>query len=312
VSNVTDVDDDNPHQETSDPWETETWWFSFAIPQDALLGYLYTFVRPNLGVCGGGAMVWDATAFLPWDVPYFEHQWTIPLPSKPGGPRLEFPNGMTVESLVPMTDYRVGYRGNGFEADLSFQAIMPANRFHAGKYPFVAAVHVDQPGRVTGTVWLDGRERTVDCLAMRDRSWGGPRTDLKNTRVSYAFAAASEHTAFLVFSRPRGGEERVTSGYLLRGDERADIVDGTRSTQRSSEGWPTRVTIDAVDALGRELHAVGDCVNRIVFTPYPKMLNWSSLTRWSFDDAEGWGEDQDVWPLEGWKRREAELESGRS
>lgn len=252
-------------------------------------------------------MVWDATAFLPWEVPYFDYQWMLPLPDSLSAPRLEFPTGMVVESVVPMMDYKLGYRGKGFEADLIFKAFMPANRFHTGKYPFIHATHVDQPGRVTGSFALHGQEYDVDCLVMRDRSWGGPRTDLKNTRVSYAFAAGSPESAFLVFSRPLRGEERVNSGYLLRDGERADIVEGSRKTIRSKEGWPTAITITAIDSSGRALEAVGECVNRIVFTPYPKMLNWTSLTRWSFDDGQGWGEDQDVWPLDAWKRRDAEL-----
>ena len=70
--------DDYPHHESDDPWETETWWFSFSISDQRLLGYVYVFIRPNLGTCGGGGMVWDDTAHLPWEVPYFSHQWSVP------------------------------------------------------------------------------------------------------------------------------------------------------------------------------------------------------------------------------------------
>jgi hypothetical protein len=305
-------DDDQPHCETDDPWETETWWFSFSVPERELLGYLYTFARPNLHVCGGGAMVWDGTGFLPWEVPYFEHQWTIPFTEDIRGRRLVFPTGMTLETLGRATRYAVSYQGEGLQADLEFNGIMEANRFSTGKYPFVKATHLDQPGRVMGEVRLHDEVIRVDCLAMRDRSWGGPRTDLKNTRVSYAFAAASPQSAFLVFSRPKGSEEIVNTGYFLRDGVRADVVEGHRFTSRDrSAAWPLSIRIEAVDALGRELKAEGECVNRIAFTPYPKMLNWSSLTRWSYDGTVGWGEDQDVWPLNNWRTARADIASRR-
>jgi len=39
--------DDDFHTLSSDPWETETCWFSFNVPEHNLAGWLYAWVRPK-------------------------------------------------------------------------------------------------------------------------------------------------------------------------------------------------------------------------------------------------------------------------
>lgn len=63
--------DDGLH-ELSGFYDTETFWFSFFVPERSLGGWLYTTVRPIAGVSGGGAWIWDATAIDPWSIPFFE------------------------------------------------------------------------------------------------------------------------------------------------------------------------------------------------------------------------------------------------
>jgi hypothetical protein len=295
--------DDDFHTPSTDPWETETCWFSFCVPERALMGYLYSWVRPNKGVSGGGVLVWDDTAHEPWELPYFEYQWHLPLPTEPLTD-CTLPNGISVRVLEPLTSYRLAYADPGrCVIDLEFHATTPPHVFTRGEPPFVVASHLDQPGRVTGTVDLHGERITVDCYAMRDRSWG-PRTDLKGIRVGYCFATASADDAFLAFSVPRRdrSDEPLTAGYLLRDGARAALREGVRRVQRHpTHRWVTRVEIEATDDEGRSLVAVGEPVNRVAFFPYPRMLNWTSMVRWQFSGTEGWGEDQDVWRPDQWR-----------
>jgi hypothetical protein len=128
--------------------------------------------------------------------------------------------------------------------------------------------------------------------------------------VGYCFATASPTDAFLAFSVPKRGrrDEPIGAGYLLREGIRSALVDGTRTVERDPQhGWVTHVDIDAIDEQNRRLNAVGTPVNRVVFLPYPRMLNWTSMTRWTFGSGEpgasveGWGEDQDVWRPDQWR-----------
>src|SRR5262245_5514983 len=59
---------------------TETTWWSFAVPERALAGWLYVQIRPNAGSSTGGAFVYDPRGWLPWELPY--HGWLLhqPLP----------------------------------------------------------------------------------------------------------------------------------------------------------------------------------------------------------------------------------------
>ena len=296
-------EDDNFHPPSNHPWETETCWYAFCVPERNLMGYLYTWIRPNLGIAGGGTLVWDDTAYLPWEVPFFDYNHSIPLPEGLDLRDATLPTGMRVKVIEPLTSYELGYRypyGDMFEAELRFDALTPPHVFTRGEPPFTIASHIDQPGRVTGRIRLHGEDIDVDCCAMRDRSWG-PRSDLQGFRIGYAFATTSSQSAFLCYSLPKPDSDPINAGYYLRDGVRADIVSGERRVERNPEhGYATAFEIEATDELGRELRATGTPVSRIIFNPYPKMLTWVSTTAWDFDGGTGWGEDQDCWRPDQW------------
>ena len=63
-----------------------------------------------------------------------------------------------------------------------------------------------------------------------------------------------------------------------------------------NQGWITRVTIDAVDAVGRRLLAVGEPVSRMFINRHT-FIDINSLVRWDVGGETAWGEDQDMWPV---------------
>lgn len=292
--------DDFVHDRTEDPWETETCWFSFCAPAQCLTGYLYVVARPNLGVCQGGAILWDDMACLPWEIPHFDYQWQLPFSVEPGDSFATTPTGVSVEVLEPLRRYKVRYDQRGVSVDLTFAAFTEPFTPQVGDPPFAAARHLDQPGRVTGAVTYDGRRIEIDCLAMRDRSWG-PRDDQRPGRFGYTYGLASEDHAFLSYSKPSDGDDPVFTGFYLRDGSRARLVSGRRGVSRDpTTGAPTKVRIEAVDELDRRFTATGEALNRLCFTPYPRMVNWTTTLAWSIDGEDALGEDQDVWPVERW------------
>jgi hypothetical protein len=94
------------------------------------------------------------------------------------------------------------------------------------------------------------------------------------------------------------GEEPTTtvhSGYLFRDGELQPIVEGTRTvTRRSDAGTVEAVEVDAVDAVGRTLHAVGSCVNHLYMRSTPSIALWLNGTEWTVGGERMWGQDQDV------------------
>jgi hypothetical protein len=289
--------DDGLHPPSGNFYETETFWFSFFVPERALGGWLYASVRPNAGITAGGLWIWDASGPTPWDAPFYENFSHLRPPTAVAPDRLEFPTGMAVEVRQPGTSYGVTYDDRDrVRVDLGFEALEPPVPLRAGAPPYPKASHYDQTGRVTGTVVLDGERIEVDCYAMRDRSWG-PRTERGYRRVGYTWAASPE-LSLLTFTAPgEGAEEQVHSGYVRRDGVLAQITGGTRTVRRDpGTGWVSGMDLEVVDDRGRTTTGSAEAVSRLVL-PGSTSLCTNSALRWTIDGRDLHGEDQDVWPL---------------
>jgi len=289
-------DDDRFHPPSSnDPWWSETCWFSFAHPEERVSGSFYPLFRANQGVCSLAVSVWDAGAHEPWRLSYHRADWHLPLPAT-NLDRLAL-GALRYEVLEPLRRYRVSYQdGTRFAAELEYEALIPAHEagIRGGHG------HIDQPCRVRGEIVLRGRRVAIDAPDMRDRSWGVRRDD-RSMRSAYSYAIAGAADSFLTLSLAspglggRGDIQPIVSGFLVRDGEKAALVAGTRTLARDGgNAWPARVAIEARDALGRELVATGETVNRFANQASPGLFAWMSLTRWSVC-GESYGQDQDIW-----------------
>jgi hypothetical protein len=94
----------------------------------------------------------------------------------------------------------------------------------------------------------------------------------------------------------------VAYGFLRRGGRTVRLAQGERRVERdATNGWITRIELQARDAEGRELTAVGEPVSRIIINRHT-FIDINSLVRWSLNGEVGWGEDQDMWPVHRWAR----------
>jgi hypothetical protein len=306
------------------PWWTETFWTSFNVPERKIGGWFYNQIQKNQGehgVCNGGAWVWDASD-APALYERSEHGLALP-PGPRDLNDIALPNGNVIRTLEPSMKYRVAYSDKGrFEADLLFAGVMEPNPHPAGCAPFWRGRHFDQAMHVTGEIVLHGERIAIDCLSVRDRSWSPRRphasaasqrvdggrsaqqlakpvpqsewTDVARPprrpfNIGYIFGTASPRDAFLVYTMVIEGEEArgdfTNTGYLVRDGVWAHLVRGERRCWVDPDkGWIWRVEYDGVDALGRELHAVGE-----------QMSNHGTregLFHWRWNGVEGWGENQ--------------------
>ena len=302
-------DDDHFHfdQLGDNWWATETSWFSFHEPSRNLGGWLYTMVRPNIGTVAGGIWVWDDTASLPWEVPYSANYSALQLPTGADLADVTLPTGVAITAIEAGQVYRLGYRdGERIDLALQFTGVMAPEPLHAVGSTFGDAHHFDQFGRVTGRLVLHGEEIEIDCLAMRDRTWGR-RPEDRPRQAAYVTGAASDDHAFLAVTNSRSGADLVAYGFLRRDGRTVSLAGGERRIERSLEhGWVTRIELDGVDADGRALRAVGEPVSRIILNRHT-FIDVNSLIRWDLDGEEAWGEDQDMWPVHSWSafRRDA-------
>jgi hypothetical protein len=282
-------------------WETETCWFSFCHPERRLGGWIYVMARPNIGTVAGGAWVWDDAAHLPWEVLYSANYTAMRLPRDQDLDDITLPTGVSIRVLEPLTSYQLGYTDPGrFEASLRFDAVMPPHALTNTNSSFLHLNHFDQIGRVTGEILLHGERIAIDCLAMRDRSWG-PRPEHRPRRNAYETGMASAQSGFLAVTNTTLAGDDIAHGFLLRDGVVRNLVAGQRRVERDPEhGWTTRLVVTGCDESGRGFEAVGSPVSRIVINRHT-FIDINSLVRWTLDTGEtAWGEDQDMTPVHAW------------
>ncbi len=289
-----------------DWWATETAWFSFHQPARRLGGWLYTLVRPNIGTVSGGCWIWDDTAHLPWEVLYSANYTALPFPRDQNLTDCRLPNGVAIRVIEPCMRYALGYRdGERLAADLHFDGAMPPQPLTAVGSTFGSAHHFDQLGRITGDLILHGERIPIDCIGMRDRTWGR-RPEDRPRQAAYLTGAADPTHGFLAVTNPRSGSEPVAHGFLLRDGHPVALAGGERRVERDPRsGWITRVTLVASDVEGRELVAAGVPVSRMIINRHT-FIDVTSLVRWDLNGALAWGEDQDMWPVHRWARARRE------
>ena len=281
-----------------DWWATETAWFSFHHPERRLGGWFYTMARPNIGTIAGGAWVWDDSAHLPWEVLYSANYSALPIPSRQDLTDITLPTGVSIRVLEPCMSYALGYEdGERLRADLRFDGVMAPEPLTATGSTFGSAHHFDQFGRVSGHIDLHGERIEIDCLAMRDRTWGR-RPENRPRQAAYITGMATPDSGFLAVTNVRPEGDEVAYGFLRRDGRNAGLTGGTRIARRDPDtGMTTRVELRLRDREGRELEAVGEPVSRIV-TNRHTFIDINSLVRWDLGGGEiAWGEEQDMWPV---------------
>ena len=305
--------DDRFHFEEmgDDWWGTETAWFSFANPERRLGGWFYTMARPNIGTVAGGAWIWDDSAHLPWEVPYSANYTALEIPHGQDLDDITLPTGVSIRVIEPCTSYALGYDdGSRLQASLRFDGVMPPEPLTSTGSTFGHSHHFDQIGRVHGELVLHGETIPIDCLAVRDRTWGRRRED-RPRQAAYVTGVASPEHGFLAVTNVEEDRNPVAYGFLRRDGRTLSLAQGERRLERDSEnGWITRVEIQAQDTEGRELLAVGETLSRIVINRHT-FIDINSLIRWNINGENGCGEDQDMWPVQRWSRMRRNARGGK-
>lgn len=289
--------DDEFHPPTSDdPYWTETCWFTFAVPSRRLSGQLYPFFQTNQGVCSAGAYVWDPSGDQLWNARYAKNFWHVPIPEQPLSD-ITLPNGIGYRCVEPQHRYELSYDdpdGDDLSIRLTYTSVARPN--------YLGESHLDQPGRYTGTIVLDGEAIEVDSYGFRDRSWGvrsqfGPGFG----PGGYSYGTASDGHGFHTITMDFGQGYQSIHGYYMRDGEWSKLARASRVvTERDRRtGFPLRVEIEGADELGRPFTASGQCLNRIGLHLNPNLFTVNCLTEWELDGVSCYGEDHDNWSAAG-------------
>jgi hypothetical protein len=275
------------------------------VPEQNLTGCVYPVIRRNLDVASCSVQIWDDTSEHLYYARYGRIYWHLPIPTDLR--EWDVANGLSFRCLEPLHRWSLNFHeGDDVAFDLIYEGIHePCEPHPAGSLPMPPGIgHFDQLCHVTGTLLLDGERFSVDCIEMRDKSWG-PRSDgprladaSDHSGGAYTYGATGRGNGFCAYGiggTGINGQRAVIAGFLWRDGILGRLTDGTRRRERDSRGRPATVVIEATDEHGRSLMAEGSCVNSYAHLSTPNGFAWMSGTVWALDGETGWGEDQEVW-----------------
>ncbi len=329
--------DDTFHRLSDDAYETETNWWAFNVPERKLGCWVHAAVRPNRSEVTWRIFVWDEKGADPMRLAYYRKQDSA-FAAGQDLRDITFPDGgYRLKMLTPLMEYAVAFDdpARAFALDFHFKAIHPPRRATPGEPPAMFNPHLDQLGRLTGTMTLGGETIALDGLAIRDRTWGprgGPHMTSQKVnyrsgdtrvlhpggpkwrqierergqgRIQYIFGHTDERTGFLSFVRPQDGDadgwSPMNNGWLLKDGTFANI-DKAHSRMKNFRdpvtGWSGHMVVEAWDELGRALSAEGFAVSHMC----EHGGGSNALMRWEMEGKVGWGEDQDSWRPEHFRR----------
>jgi hypothetical protein len=338
--------DDTYHRLSDNPLDLETNWWAINIPERRIGAWIHAAYYPNGNKVRWRIFAWDDKGADPARLAYYKCMEDVPMPPDPDMRDITYPQGgYSLKMLKPLMDYHVAYKDNdaNFAVEFEFRAAHPPHRFTPGEAPAMHNPHLDQLGRFTGEMVLYGERIPVDCWSVRDRTWGpregahasaqkyaggaptrvlqpgGPKwrqveRERGRGRIEYIFGHTDDQTGFLSFVRPQDGDAKGRSplnmGWLLK-DGHFARLDKARSWMKNyrdlDTGFSQHMEVTLVDQEGRSMEAEGFTVSHMC----EHGGGSNALMRWEYDGKTGWGEDQDGWKVDHFKRMVAALRSAR-
>jgi hypothetical protein len=288
---------------TDDLYWNESCWFSFSIPEKEIHAMVYYFFRPNMNLLQGGPIVWDGTGAHTWDCLY--HDWHHFQSIPEGGEKFDFKSHTSLEVRVvePQRQYRLGYDQPDFKMNLLWTAIEPPHHFlgmeiEATGMSAENRMHLEQMGRVTGTIVLRGEEMSVDCYTLRDTSWGVRQMDGVK-RGSYFWAVADDDNAFHAQVMGEGDEMRAVGGFIKLDGKTSSIIGGKRVVTEMGDVTPRLFDLSLEDEMGRTLEVKARSCSDLMVNFYPRVqVVWSLLEVDFGGGTKGWGDIQEFQPME--------------
>lgn len=280
------------------PYWNESAWFSVSIPERHIHGMIQYYFRPNMGMLNGGPVLWDRERRFQWDCLHYNWSHLQGMPKGAQKFDMKARNSLSCRIIEPLMKYKIDYDKDGFVMDLTWTAIGPLHELKTGDsgQQATAKFHIEQPGRMTGTIRRHGEEYAIDCFSMRDTSYG--RREYESLACGGYFWGIAEGTAFHAIAMGKGHEARSIGGFIWKDGEMASLVSGRREVLEWGQFAPCNVRWEATDTLGRSMTATGEIDEGLVFTGYTDHTVHWSLVRWDWDGVELWGDNQEFSPTE--------------
>ena len=275
------------------PYWNESVWFSFSIPERKVHGFVQYYFRPNMGMLNGGPVMWDPSGTFTWNCLYYNWSHLQALP--PGVKKFDMTaaNSLSIKVIEPLKRYTIHYDHEGFRMALEWDAIGPVHQLVTGDagQTATAKFHIEQPGRIRGTIHRDGLRFDIDCFSMRDTSYG--KRDYASLATGGYFWGIAAESSFHAIAMGAGDRQKVIGGFIWKDGELASLVSGTRHITEYGPYGPRRAAFEAIDKLGRTIAATARIDDGLIFTGYTDHTVVWSLMEWDWDGVIHWGDNQE-------------------
>ncbi len=233
----------------STPWK-ENYYFNFYDFEQGSLGIIHSSIRRDKGVV-------TVRAHVIQDGEQFNYTNTIPWP-----PQAEaLPDStvisdgtLSVEIVNPFAEHRVMFNNEDLNMDLRFTKRFEAFNYHDASEgqseteddKALSVEHYEQGMVVAGTVAINGKTVSIDCLGQRDHTWGF--RDERNL-LGWNWVAVQAEASTLSFSKVRRKDDTsLVAGYISTpaGNQAVtavDVVDISRNTENEPLDVHYRVTL---------------------------------------------------------------------
>lgn len=285
---------------------TETYWFSFDLPEEGLHGQIYIWMHPNLKVASAGCWIWNGAKRHYLEAEHFNCRHYLPFPTVEGSAIRIAELGLTLRIIDPLRVIEVEYIDDASGTRVAFRAeglIAPVARS--------SNKHFDQPMHLIGDMVLNGRQMPIDCMSMRDRSWGEPRPEIPNLDhppVCWGVGVSKDGSVSFNFSgvddpAREGGnwtdafklepEKHFKEGWISWKGELRKLVSMSKATVRDPENLDRIISLvaDVVDDQGEHYSIKGTMLGCVQWSAWSNILvHWNAM-RWEIgDDIVGYGD----------------------
>lgn len=293
---------ENPHYSL-----TETQYFGFFVPEKNIHCFTWIWCHPNLNVVTGGTMAWqgikprsqacelfDYRSFMSMDV--FSESFT----------KYKLDSGLELDMEEPGKRFRLRYddpvRNNSFDvvqSAVSDPMVWPTSK------------HFEQVMRCKGHITLRGETHEVDCLSIRDRSFGEYRVEesVPNMPPLYWITGAfdeafsfcvvgmddPEQDAFWKNDFPVAASSGFRFGWIIVDGQKSAIRSASIRTEYDRKNlFVSKMDLLIADTSGREFGVSGDVGAAVPFEAWMNVRVPIALTHWRCDDKVGVGEIQSL------------------
>lgn len=267
--------------------------FMLQLPEARVAGFVYTWVS-GAGKAGSAFVVYGP---LVGEKPIVEMIDGLPVPESQGFDRWSVGKAEVRHGEAFKTAEVTVAGGGRASLEYRFEATHPPYAYGSsakGCPGWVADNRIEQSGRITGALTVDGRRIPFDTMGHRDHSWG---TRDWNVSQHWKWLEAQSGPDLIVhFWEVEALGRTILRGYVVRDGKMAEVTGVDVSFEHDNRLAANSFKAKVSDDLGRTTTVGGETFARFPFPVTPQVTLQECSMAITIDGAPGVGHVELCWP----------------